>query len=210
MKCLPRAPMAAALAALILSGCGGGGGKPAEQPHNVTAAIAGFDAFKSGDQAALETQIQALSAQLPADQTTGPFVACTDQGYALRRVARVKRELEVLDLSQAWSVGDDARFVYFQTLIGGADLKLTPERVGGPTDFDCQNADHHDQNVAMDTAETHAIQAAGRDRLKVWFAAVQASLGPQLDPHMQDAAKLLKASGLTDSDRWQAPSSSSN
>ena len=204
--------MTAALAALILSGCGGGGGggKPAEQPHNVAAALAGFDAFKSGDQAALETQIQALSAQLPADQTTGPFVACTDQGYALRRVARVKRELEVLDPSQSWLVSDEARFVYFQTLIAGVDLKLTPERVGGPTDFECQSADHHDQNVAMDTAETHAIQAAGRDRLKVWFAALQDSLGPQLDPHMQDAAKLLKASGLTDGDRWQQPSSSSN
>ena len=205
MKAFVSAPTAAAaLAILILSGCGG---KPVEPPHNLATAVAGFDAYKSGNQSALEAQIQALAAQLPADQTSGAFVACSDEGYALRRIARVKGELEVLDRSPAFSIDDEARFIYFQYLVAGGDPKVRRQEMAGPTDFECERGEHHQENVERDTQEAYAIRDAGRDRLRAWFTALRAGLGPEFEPHMQQAAKLLKSSGLTDGDRWEQPNS---
>lgn len=192
-----------ALAAFQLASCA----KP-PPPRDLASVTAGFDAFKAGDRAGLERQIQALGQGLPDDRTSGVFVACSEEGYALRRQARAKQELEVLDQPPAISLSDGARYVYFQFLIAGGDAKAGRfGDVGGPTDFECERDPTYDQSHQMDDAEHFAIRDAGRDRLRAWFTALRTSLGDQFDAQMQDAARQLHNNRLSVIDRWEAPNS---
>ena len=196
--------LAAVLAGSILAACDG---KPAEPPRNLAAVTAGFDAFKAGDQVTLERQIQALDALLPADRTGGVFVACSEEGYAARRVAKAKQRLEILDRSPIFSMSDTAKYVYFQHLVAGGDLKIRTGDVGGPTDFECERTDNHDETMRRDSEEFYAIRDVGRDRMRAWFTALRTSLGADFEPQMKDAAKSLHSYGLSDIDRWEAPNS---
>jgi hypothetical protein len=192
------------IACVLLAGCG----KPLPPPVNLAVVTAGFDAFKAGDQAALERGIQSLAAGLPADLTSGVFVGCTPEGYALRRIARAKQQLEYLDQPTVLSMGDEVKFIYFQQLISGGGGKVGETgEVGGPTDFECERDPAYPESHQLDDQERYAIRDAGRDRMRTWFAALRQSLGDQFDPSMQNAAKQLNANKLRDIDRWTAPSS---
>jgi hypothetical protein len=79
--------------------------------------------------------------------------------------------------------------------------------VGGPTDFECERDPAYPESHQLDDQERYAIRDAGRDQLRAWFAGLRQSLGAQLDPQMQSAAKELHANKLRASDRWTAPSS---
>jgi hypothetical protein len=129
---------------------------------------AGYDAFRAGNQPRLEQQIQALGALLPADQGGGAFTACTDAGYALRRIARLKRGLETLDGPGVLSNSDMARFLYFETVIiergdGGEAFALTP--AGDP---DCDAARGHDRLRAIDDAAWERYRTIASRQLAVW------------------------------------------
>ncbi len=203
MKIIASTNIAIAACAL-LAGCS----KPLPPPANLATVTAGFDAFKAGDQAALERDVETLAAGLPADQTSGVYIACTPEGYALRRLAKAKQQLSFLDEPTVLAMGEEEKYVYFQQLIvegGGYGHQVGD--VGGPTDFECERDPAYPESHQLDDQQFYAIRDAGRERLRAWFGALRQSLGSEFDSQMQNAAKELYSNKLRNSDRWTAPSS---
>jgi hypothetical protein len=192
-----------ALACAALAGCA----KPAPPSQNLQIASAGFDAFKADDPAKLEQQIQILTAQLPADLTTGVVVDCSPQGYALRSIVKVKKQLEYLDQPTVLSMGDPGRYVYFQQLINDGGEAGEQTAVQGPTDFECERMPGYTESQALSTQEFEAVRDAGRNRMRAWYGELKQSLGSQFEPQMQAVAKTLHDNRLRRADRWEAPNS---
>jgi hypothetical protein len=194
--------VAVATGCLALTACA----RPAPPSKNVTAAIAGFDAYKAGDETALQQQIQALGVGLPEDRSAGPFVACTADGYALRRQARALQALSFLDDPGLRGASETVRYLFLQQMImgGGGNVK-SPENVGGPLDFECEHDPDWSASHDLDVREQFEIRDAGRDHLRAWFTALKQSYGAQFDTQMQATAKQLHDMGLSQNDEWSPP-----
>jgi len=206
--------MILSVALASLAGCGHHAGSQAVQaaPDPVAQAVgAGYDAFRAGDRDGLEQAIQALQAQLPADETTGDFVGCGPKRFTLHEIEQARRKLLYLAASPALSMGEAERYVYFQSLAvgdiqtidqhGHAGLILnTPYdplnqigELGGPSDFECQGTPATDAafNAAKD--EDKVIDALGKVRLRAWLTSLRVAYDTQLDARMQNAALELNA-----------------
>jgi len=219
--------MILSVALASLAGCGHHAGSQAVQaaPDPVAQAVgAGYDAFRAGDRDGLEQAIQALQAQLPADETTGDFVGCGPKRFTLHEIEQARRKLLYLAASPALSMGEAERYVYFQSLAEGdiqtidqqghAGLVLNEandplnqlgER-GGPTDFECQGTPAADAAFRAANDEDKAIQALGQTRLRAWLISLRAAYDTQLDARMQNAALELNEAEVRSPPRdWSPP-----
>jgi len=179
---------------------------PLPPPANLAAVTAGFNAFQAGDEAGLQKQIAVLGAGLPADQTSGVYVACSPDGYAMRRRARAKQQLDILDKGGAGSMGEAKRYVYFQQLVtGGGGAGFSSGYVGGPTDFECERDPDYAQSHRLDDQQFFAIRDAGRDQVRGWYTGLRQSLGAEFAPHMNEMAHELRVANLRENDQYQDP-----
>lgn len=165
-----------ACAVLGLAGCGG-----SALSGDIDAFTAGVLAFKSGDQAALDTAL----ANLKADSSTA--APCSPEAFATARRSAFRQILEPLDRSSILSISEEARFVFLSGAIGrGVENAESPAEA-------CKGQKDVGLLAVQDTVERVAAVKAVVETGKAWHEALVAKHGEQLAARLKAAARTLEA-----------------
>lgn len=183
------------IAVLALVGC-------ARPPPDAayTATSAEFDAYRKGDRTALEAQIQALAALVPADRTSMPFIGCTPKGFWLRRDARLQQELQYLDNDTLLSMSEEAQFLYLRRLV--RDTELSHGKGGSRDRIDRECREGAPAMQALDDEEAKLYDQLGEQKLDAWDASLRQSFGGQYGARMMNAERLLAVNAATRTAFW--------
>ena len=184
---LPPLCLAAVLAGpVVLSACAPPPPPLVDSPVLVTA----YQAYRTGDQRAVQQAQAAVEARIPADPAV--LLSCDAQGYAARRAVRVSDRLDLIGGSSAWSFGEDGRFIYLEGLLVGNEARgMSPKHEDWPDDFDCQKAPDNRQARAIEDREDSAMREDARAALSAWRKAIKARLGAGYEAQMTRTAKML-------------------
>ena len=183
--------------ALALAACA-----PRPTPPLVDAPLleAAYAAYRDGEYAVLD-QIRADADARAADPAIAR--ACDAQGYAERRLTRVRDRLKLMDGATATSLSENARFVHLEgLLVGGQGRGKGTSTDPWPTDFECEKDPGYDESRRIDDRERLAVNQGARDFLGAWRKDLRARLGEQFEPEMKRAAKLLHGVRLRDDWNW--------
>jgi hypothetical protein len=164
---------------------------PQLSDHVLQAARAGYDAFRAGDQASLDRQIQTLDRLGPSDPTDPAFDGCTSQAFALRRLSRATQGLEHLDDPTILSMSEEARFVYFDRFV--ADYSR--EAAGGGA-WSCNSVPADPKLLNQDVAVGNSYGAAAEEKERLWLISLRRSFGGQFRPRMANAAHELDVNDI--------------
>lgn len=165
---------------------------PPPPPPLVDAPVlaAAYQAYRTGDQRAVQQAQAAVEARIPADHAVQ--LSCDAQGYAARRAIRVSDRLDLIGSASAWSFGEDGRFVYLEGLLVGDEARgKSPQHEDWPDDFDCQKAPDNGQARAVEDRENSAMRDDARAALSAWRKDIKVRLGAGYAVQMNRTAKML-------------------
>jgi hypothetical protein len=160
-------------------------------------------AYRIADRPALEALLARLEALKPAGVADSEINSCTANGYLLRDIERTRLSIEHLDNGTVLSMGEVARFVYFEDQALGQARLLDKAVVNWPTDYQCEKEPGNSEVRRHDDAEQQASRTYFQTMQKAWKAELEEEKGPNsLKLDLEQASKLLANNHLRGWDRY--------
>ena len=187
--------LAACALSFALAGCGERGLGGAEATVDAPLVAAAMDAYRSGDYAAFKTALDSFDAAHPKPTGERPD-PCSPEGYAQRRAAQMRAQLDTLDERRVFYMSDEARLSYFDVAFMGGGT----EDASGIANVDASSLCRDTPNALFlglkDNAEHTAVLTAYFENRKAWWSELEGKFGANMLPRMQRAGELLKRNRL--------------
>lgn len=188
--------LAACALSFALAGCGELGLGGAEATVDAPMVAAAMDAYRSGDYAAFKTALDAFEAAHPKPSGERPD-PCSPEGYAQRRAAQMRAQLDTLDQRRVFYMSDEARLSYFDVaFMGGGPIGDASGIANVDASSLCRDTPDAVLLGLKDHAEFAAVLTAYTANRKAWWDELEGKFGANMLPRMQRAGELLKRNRL--------------
>lgn len=183
------------IAPVVLAGCGVGGLPGAQAVTDAPMVAAAMDAYRAGDYPALKASIAVFDAAHPKPAPGERPDPCSGAGYALRRAAVMRHQLEVLDDRKVFAMSEEARLSHFDVAFmdGAPNSPDDPQIDAGSL---CGSGAEQTLHGLVDAAEHTAVLTAFAEHRRAWWDELHARFGDSMGLRMQRAGELLARNGV--------------
>ncbi|MCE3289444.1 MAG: hypothetical protein K0R83_1456 [Caulobacter sp.] len=160
-------------------------------------------AYRISDEAALDALLVRLEGLKPAGVPDSEINTCTANGYLLRNIERTRLDIEHLNRRTVLSMGETARFVYFEDHMLGMARVLDGHVDSWPTDYQCEKEPGYRASRRQSDAEQQASRTYFQKMVRAWKADLIEEKGPNsFELELEAASKLLAGNRLRHYERY--------